>query len=51
MSREREPVDHQPAKEELGEEVRIDASPDELAFALTCGGAPRRESSEDAGRK
>ena len=46
MSQDRKPVDRQPSKEELEEEVKIDASPDELAAALMQGGAARREPEE-----
>ena len=40
---QKKPVDHQPTKAELEEEVKIDATPEALAWAITRGGAPRRE--------
>ena len=46
MTETQKPVDHQPTKVELEEEVKIDASPDELAAALMQGGAPRREADD-----
>lgn len=49
MDRERKgiahPADHQPNKAELAEDVSIDATPEALAWALTRGGAERRERS------
>ena len=35
------PAAHQPSKSELEEDVRIDATPETLAWAVTRGGAPR----------
>ena len=46
------PVDHQPTKAEMEEVIEIDATPEALAWAITRGGAERREpadkSNEDA---
>ena len=36
-------VDHQPSKVELEEDVSIDATPEALAWAVTRGGAKRRD--------
>ena len=36
------PAAHQPSKAELDEDVSIDASPEELAWTLTRGGAERQ---------
>ena len=38
---------HQPSKAELEEDVRIDATPEALAWAVTRGGAERRSNDED----
>ena len=37
------PAAHQPSKAELEEDVAIDATPEALAWAVTRGGAARRE--------
>ena len=37
-----DPTAHQPSKFELEEDVRIDATPEALARAVTHGGADRR---------
>ncbi len=37
------PAAHQPNKAELEEDVSIDATPEALAWAVTRGGADRRE--------
>ncbi len=37
------PAAHQPSKAELEEDVIIDAAPEALAWAVTRGGAERRE--------
>ena len=37
------PAAHQPSKAELEEDVSIDATPEALAWAITRGGAERRE--------
>ena len=47
MTETQKPVDHQPTKAELEEEVKIDATPEALAWAITRGGAPRREADDD----
>ena len=39
-------VTHQPSKAELEEDVRIDATPDALAWAVTRGGAGRRANTQ-----
>ena len=36
-------VTHQPSKAELEEDVRIDSMPEALAWAVTRGGADRRQ--------
>ncbi|MCY4442347.1 MAG: hypothetical protein OXE53_19330 [Deltaproteobacteria bacterium] len=38
-----DPAAHQPTKADLEEDVSIDATPDALAWAVTRGGAQRRE--------
>ena len=38
-----DPAAHQPTKVDMEAEVRIDATPDALAWAVTCGGAERQE--------
>lgn len=43
MTKTKKAADHQPTKAKLEEEVKIDASPDELAAAFLRGGAARRE--------
>ena len=47
MDRERKgvvnPAAHQPSKAELEEDVSVDATPEALAWAVTRGGADRRE--------
>ncbi len=40
------PAAHQPSKAELEEDVRIDATPETLARAVTRGGAERRVAGE-----
>ena len=42
-----DPAAHQPSKAELEEDVRIDATPEALAWAITRGGAARRDSDDD----
>ena len=37
------PAAHQPSKSELEDDVRIDATPEALAWAVTRGGSERRE--------
>lgn len=37
------PSAHQPTKAELEQDMRIDATPEALAWAVTRGGAERRE--------
>ena len=39
----RTPASHQPSKAEIEEAVSIDASPEALAWAITRGGAERRD--------
>lgn len=41
------PADHQPRKAELEEDVKIDATPEALAWAVTRGGAERREDEDE----
>ena len=41
------PSSHQPSKAELDEDVSIDALPEALAWALTRGGAERRDDNRD----
>ena len=36
-------AEHQPSKSELEEDVSVDATPEALAWAVTRGGAERRE--------
>ena len=45
MERERcaDPAAHQPSKAELEEDVGVDATPETLAWAVTRGGAKRRD--------
>ena len=47
MERERkgfvDPAAHQPSKTELEEDVGIDATPEALAWAVTRGGAERKD--------
>ena len=38
-----DPATHQPSKAELEEDVSVDATPEALAWAVTRGGAKRRE--------
>ena len=38
-----DPAAHQPTKPDMEEDVNIDASPEALAWAVTRGGAERRE--------
>ena len=40
------PANHQPSKAELEEDVRIDATPQALAWAVTRGGAEKKEATE-----
>ena len=40
---QRGPAAHQPSKAELEEDVSVDATPESLAWAVTRGGAERRE--------
>ena len=37
------PAAHQPSKSELEDDVRIDATPEALAWAVTRGGADRHD--------
>ena len=37
------PAAHQPSKSELEDDVSIDATPEALAWAVTRGGAERRD--------
>lgn len=39
-------VAHQPSKAELEEDVRVTTTPEALAWAVTRGGADRKESAE-----
>ena len=41
--RQRDPTTHQPSKAELEEDVSIDATPESLAWAVTRGGAERKD--------
>ena len=41
-----DPADHQPSKAELEEDVSVDATPEALAWAVTRGGAERRDAKE-----
>ena len=41
-----DPAAHQPSKAELEEDVSIDAPPKAVAWAVTRGGAVRRESTK-----
>ena len=41
-----DPAAHQPTKADMEEDVSVDATPDALAWAVTRGGAGRREDSE-----
>ena len=47
MDRERkgigDPAAHQPSKAQLEEDVSIDATPESLAWAVTRGGAERKD--------
>ena len=43
VQRRANPSSHQPSKAELEEDVRVDASPEALAWAVTRGGAERRK--------
>ena len=43
-----DPAAHQPGKAELNEGAGIDATPEALAWAVTRGGAKRREREEEA---
>ncbi len=38
-----DPAAHQPTKADLEEDVSINATPEALAWAVTCGGAERNE--------
>lgn len=38
-----DPAAHQPTKADMEEDVAIDATPEALAWAVTQGGAERRE--------
>ena len=38
-----DPAAHQPTKADMEEDVSIDATPEALAWAVTRGGAERRE--------
>ena len=38
-----DPAAHQPTKADLEEDVSVDATPEALAWAVTRGGAKRRE--------
>ena len=44
--RVKDPAAHQPSKAELEEDVGIDATPEALAWAVTRGGAERRDAKE-----
>ena len=46
VQRRASPSLHQPSKAELEEDVSIDATPESLAWAVTRGGAERREPSK-----
>ena len=50
MDRERKgavnPAAHQPSKSELEDDVRIDAAPEALGWAVTRGGAERHDAKE-----
>ena len=50
MERERKgvvnPAAHQPSKAGMEEDVSIDATPEALAWAVTRGGAERRDAKE-----
>ena len=41
-----DPAAHQPSKTELEEDIGVDASPEALAWAVTRGGAERRDAKE-----
>ena len=41
-----DPAAHQPSKAELEEDVSINATPEALAWAVTRGGAERRENTK-----
>ena len=43
-------VTHQPSKDELGKDARIDTTPEALGWAVTRGGAMRRDSPEHHAR-
>ena len=43
------PAANQPTKAELEEDVSIDAAPEALAWAVTRGGAERRDGKEPKG--
>jgi hypothetical protein len=40
------PAAHQPSKSELEDDVRIDATPEALGWAVTRGGAERHDAKE-----
>lgn len=40
-------AEHQPNKAELQEDVSVDASPEALAWAVTRGGAKRRDDTDE----
>ncbi|MDE0050620.1 MAG: hypothetical protein OXO52_12585 [Rhodospirillales bacterium] len=42
------PVEHQPTKAEMEEVIEIDATPKALAWAMTRGGADRREPDDES---
>ena len=44
-----DPAAHQPRKSELDEDVKIDATPEALAWAVTRGGAERRDDTRTGG--
>ena len=48
--RVRDPAAHQPTKAELEEDVSIDATPEALVWAVTRGGAERRDDMKPTAR-
>ena len=47
VQRRANPSSHQPSKAELKEDVRVDASPEALAWTVTRGGAVRRDDKDE----
>ena len=41
-----DPAAHQPTRADMEEDVSIDAAPETLAWAVTCGGAERYQDKE-----